>query len=439
MVSAVVRNQHGSEGERSLREEVRLTIRLSNFPHIAAAFGEDISTLAVSRLRQLLTECAPGEVEIAPLGSDAFTILSNDLSFFGMPQGHIRWLDAFCTQASGAPFKVGSATLCMALHGEWDAGKAGGAGSLPRHGGHMAGSGIAWCATYRADMAIVARVLTAINQDSREWQLDDGDVDCLIVEWQPVCDAESDFDALYYQARLRMIDRTGQKNDYGDLPEILERMGFIDHLDRYLVGKVLDELEQDPDVSLGVQISALYAGQARWWNEIRARLAGDVGMAARLVIEINETAPFTDIAAVSQFISQMLHLRCKIELSGFGRGSTSIRELVALSPTFVKIDAMFLGGGMRIEQDEQMLVHLAGLCKSLGATVIADGINNSAQRHLALRAGIRWQQGDALARSGISRRWRLKTSSSCPTRLVTACHYAGRDSQMNLQANISPQ
>jgi len=216
-------------------------------------------------------------------------------------------------------------------------------------------------------------------------------------------------------------------------------MGFIDHLDRYLVGKVLDELEQDPDVSLGVQISALYAGQARWWNEIRARLAGDVGMAARLVIEINETAPFTDIAAVSQFISQMLHLRCKIELSGFGRGSTSIRELVALSPTFVKIDAMFLGGGMRIEQDEQMLVHLAGLCKSLGATVIADGINNSAQRHLALRAGIRWQQGDALARSGISRRWRLKTSSSCPTRLVTACHYAGRDSQMNLQANISPQ
>ena len=219
--------------------------------------------------------------------------------------------------------------------------------------------------------------------------------------------------------------------DYGNLPKILERMGFIDHLDRYLVGMVLDELERDPDVRLGVQISTQYAGQARWWDDVRARLAGDANTAARLVIEIDEIAPFTDITAVSEFVAQMRHLGCEIELSGFGRGFTSIRELVALSPTFVKIDSMFVREGLHSGQDEQVLLHLAGLCKSLGATVIADGVNSLAQREFALHAGVRWQQGDALARSGIARGWRLKASSASSQRLSTVGHYTGRDLQAN--------
>ena len=430
MTNVVFRDQRDSAIELPICGRVRLTVRLDNLAHITSAFGEDASAITVSHLRKLIDECTPGDVEIAPLGSGAFTISSNDASFFGMEQGHIRWLDTFCTQASGVSFRVGGAAICMALSGDWDAGEAG-AGSLPRYGGHAAGSGSAWRCTYRTDMATVARMLAAIDQNNRGWQTDGNDTDCLVVEWQPVCDAESDFDALYYQARSRLIDRAGQKVDYGNLPKILERMGFIDHLDRYLVGMVLDELERDPDVRLGVQISTQYAGQARWWDDVRARLAGDANTAARLVIEIDEIAPFTDITAVSEFVAQMRHLGCEIELSGFGRGFTSIRELVALSPTFVKIDSMFVREGLHSGQDEQVLLHLAGLCKSLGATVIADGVNSLAQREFALHAGVRWQQGDALARSGIARGWRLKASSASSQRLSTVGHYTGRDLQAN--------
>ena len=388
---------------------LRATVRLENIAHISSAYGPDVGASAVACLRQLIADAAPGEAEIMPLGDAAFSVFANGASFASSAGGHVGWLAAICARTSQTPILVGRALLCLAVAGEWDAVDAG-AGQLGNFSGQAAGSGGAWCSAYRANMTLTARVLTAINAECHGWLRADSGSDCLIVEWQSVCDVEAERDALYHQARLGLLDRSGHRVDCGDLPELFDKMGFADSLDAYLVNKVLEQLEQDPDVNLGVRVSAQHAGRARWWPSVQARLTADISMARRLAFEIEETAPFADMASVSEFTAQIRRLGCKVGLCGFGRGFMSIRELLGLSPSFVKIDAMFLADTTHIEQSASVLTHLAGLGQALSATVMVDGVNNAKQGELARRAGIRWQQGDACSPPGVSRPWRLRAS-----------------------------
>ena len=390
-------------------DDVSIVIRLENFSHISTVYGPDAGIYVVAYLRQVIAEAVPGEAEIVPLGYAAFSISAKVSSFIGSSGGCVGWLRSICARVSRTPISVGQVLLCLAVSGELDAADAGRV-NLENFGGQAVGSGSAWCSAYRSDMALTARVLAAIDNECHGWLRGDIGSDCLIVEWQSICDAEAERDALYHQARLGLLDRSGHRVDFGDLPELFEKMGFSDNLDAYLIDKVLEQLEQDPDVNLGVRVSAQRAGRSRWWQSVEARLTADISVARRLAFEIEEAAPFADMAAVSEFIGQVRRLGCKVVLCGFGRGFMSIRELLGHSPSFVKIDAMFLANITHLEQSASVLTHLAGLGQALSATVMVDGVNNAEQGELARRAGIRWQQGDACSPHGVSRPWRLRNS-----------------------------
>ncbi len=132
---------------------------------------------------------------------------------------------------------------------------------------------------------------------------------------------------------------------------------------------------------------------------VRATLAGD--SLGRLVIEMTEEEAVADYAALREAIAPYLARGARIAVDDAGAGYASMRHVTELRPDFVKLDAQLIRG-LGDDAARQALVHaLVGFTAAIGATAIAEGVEEPAD--LALLARSRQPllaQGYAIARPG---------------------------------------
>lgn len=242
---------------------------------------------------------------------------------------------------------------------------------------------------HRADMAGASKILQAIDAFPRR----DREAEHMVLHWQPVRDANGGRSILYYEALTRLVDHKGACRSAADELAAMERLELIWALDRHVLRLAVDELERSPGVTLGVNISASSMADDQWWTEIEARLRRDPGLAARLVVEITETAALPDLPTALRFAARIRRLGCRIALDDFGTGFASVRQLLALSPGIIKIDRYFVRRLGLSPRDKSLFDSLVQLARSFEATVIVEGIENEAQAGIVLQAGVPWQQG----------------------------------------------
>jgi EAL domain-containing protein (putative c-di-GMP-specific phosphodiesterase class I) len=272
-----------------------------------------------------------------------------------------------------------------------------------------AGEGSDWSAGYQQDMALAARALDAMR-DGR-----------LNMSWQPVVSAGSPERSLYHEGLARIIDEQGGYLPVGDVVEALERLGLVRAFDHEIVATVLDEIEGGGDVVLGVNISGKSARLDAWWTSLFERLRNP-DIARRLVIEITETAALAPEAPA--FADALRKLGCRVALDDFGIGHASLRNVLALSPDIIKIDAFFLRNAALSPAGQAMFAHLVGIAGAVAPIVIVEGVEtedqarlaDEAQSELAARSGDCWQQGYLFGRPSFWRSWR-HTASDEPQRV----------------------
>src|SRR5690606_16943897 len=110
---------------------------------------------------------------------------------------------------------------------------------------------------------------------------------------------------LYHECLIRLINSEGGIHPPTGLLRALERLGLVRALDYYILSAVLTELENNPWVTLGANISAQSAQLDGWWQGIEQRLAANRSVAQRLVIEITGTAAIPSVSVAANFASQM--------------------------------------------------------------------------------------------------------------------------------------
>ena len=119
--------------------------------------------------------------------------------------------------------------------------------------------------------------------------------DRLLFAFQPVvCAATGKVD--YFECLLRMRDENGEIVSGGEFITIVEELGWIGLIDRYVLEKTVWELAADPEVRLGFNISGMTAGDRPWLRSLTGLLRDRHDIALRLVVEITETAAMGDIA-----------------------------------------------------------------------------------------------------------------------------------------------
>lgn len=239
---------------------------------------------------------------------------------------------------------------------------------------------------YRDDMKRAAGLFERI--DRREAML----------VWQAIVSPAHETPILYFEALLRVAGEDGALLSCESDIRAVERVGLAPELDRRLVSLVLDQLEADRDVRMGVNISARSASLHRYgrnsaWRELRARLERDPDLARRLVIEITETAEFASLDETGEFVSLMQHLGCQVAIDDFGAGRGSIIQYAALSADIIKIDGSFIQGARQDERSFATFRHLVGLGQALASAVVVEGVETADQAELAREIGVDWLQG----------------------------------------------
>ncbi|CAE6870903.1 hypothetical protein R75465_08268 [Paraburkholderia aspalathi] len=213
--------------------------------------------------------------------------------------------------------------------------------------------------------------------------------------FQPIVQGTNHDHVLYQEALLRLAGDS--RLTAMRVVPILEQVGVVGTLDHVVITTVINRLQEAPTLHLGCNLSALSLAPHGWWDGPLARLAAQPELAARLTLEITETAPLADGLGAVAFTRRLRALGCQIALDDFGAGYTSLAFALAVKPQVIKIDAALVRAATDSGNAAGRLVGLAAFCRSLAPEIVAEGIENDADIRAAAAAGIDWLQGRRVA------------------------------------------
>lgn len=161
-------------------------------------------------------------------------------------------------------------------------------------------------------------------------------------------------------------------------------------------------LETGARLSINFMPNAVYSPKACIQLTLRTAAANGFPV-ERLIFEFTENEEMVDPAHVANIVQSYQAMGFQTALDDFGAGHAGLNLLARFQPDIVKLD-MELVRGIDSSLPRRIIVGgIASMCRSLGVTLIAEGIETAGEL-AALRAiGIRYIQGFLLARPAFAR------------------------------------
>ena len=186
-----------------------------------------------------------------------------------------------------------------------------------------------------------------------------------------------------------------------DFMRLAERYDQIQALDRWIVGTMLDWLQQKADklVQFGgvcISLSGHSLNDAALVEFIHQKLSERKAPIERLSFEITEAAAINDVSAAAAFIREMKELGCRFCLAGVGNGPESFRALRSLPVDTLKIDSALTANLANSESDQIMLRSMVEMAHYLGREVIVTKVESRELLALLVPMGIDYAQGTAI-------------------------------------------
>jgi diguanylate cyclase (GGDEF)-like protein len=188
-----------------------------------------------------------------------------------------------------------------------------------------------------------------------------------------------------------------------DFIPLAEECGLIDELSRWVLRTACAQFAawrrkglQVPTLSINLSPLTLHdAGLPRF---IEDTLRDNGLLPADLIIEITEGVMLDQHAATMQTLGALAALGVRISMDDFGTGYSSLSYLHRLPITELKIDRSFVADIEHRESALPLCRAVVQIGKSLGLTVVAEGIETREQRRLLAEQGCQVAQGYFIAR-----------------------------------------
>ncbi len=179
---------------------------------------------------------------------------------------------------------------------------------------------------------------------------------------------------------------------------LFERSGLIDRLDRYVWSESAAQLGKwrrgsGPSVSVSVNVSRVDLFDSGVGNVLEGMLEENGIGFGDLFLEITESAYSEDTAQMIEAIGNLRDMGFRIEMDDFGSGYSSLKSLAEMPVDVIKLDMSFV---RRIHENRTTfrMVELAvEMARSLGAPVVAEGVENEEQYRLLKQIGCDYIQG----------------------------------------------
>ena len=183
---------------------------------------------------------------------------------------------------------------------------------------------------------------------------------------------------------------------------LAEETGLILDVGAWVTRAACRQLQQWNRLGLHTSIAINFSGK-EFLHGSPARLVERESAAAGLApgsleIEITESVLVTDFTRISSGLAALKELGCRIALDDFGTGYSSLAYLQKLPLDTLKVDRTFITDVHRQRADGAIFDAIVGLARSIGLTVLAEGVEQAAQLEWLKLHGCDVVQGYLLGR-----------------------------------------
>jgi EAL domain-containing protein (putative c-di-GMP-specific phosphodiesterase class I) len=216
----------------------------------------------------------------------------------------------------------------------------------------------------------------------------------LTMAYQPIVDVEART-TIGYEALMR-----------GDEPALSTPLAILAAADRlgrlHDVGRRVRELvptsaaEAPADSLLFLNLHAVDLMDSALFDA-SAPLAA---IAARVVFEITERASLDHVGDARAVTARLRGMGYRIAIDDLGAGYAGLSSFAQLEPDFVKLDMSLVRDIDKSPVRQKLVQKMTALCKDMGTTIIAEGIETDGERDVVVSLGCRFLQGYRFARPG---------------------------------------
>ena len=151
------------------------------------------------------------------------------------------------------------------------------------------------------------------------------------------------------------------------------------------------------DSFLAVNVSPRQLDGQQLMPALRSALEKSGLPAGALMLEITESGLVSDDGHLNGMLEELREFGVRLAIDDFGTGYSSLSHLKRLPVSYIKIDRSFVSGLGTDAEDERIVAAITELGHGLGLRVIAEGVENRQQRHVARQLGCDLYQGYLLA------------------------------------------
>lgn len=170
-------------------------------------------------------------------------------------------------------------------------------------------------------------------------------------------------------------------------------VGLGVELELLAVCRALDGREDEG--YLWFQVSPATLASPAFRNLLRHQEAPD-----RLVVELTEHAKLKDYADIAPGVNAIRALGVRVAVNETGSGFPCLRHVRVLTPDVVKIDRALISGIHSDAVQQRLARSLCALASSIGADLVAEGIEREEELATCRELGLRYGRGAALAPAG---------------------------------------
>jgi EAL domain-containing protein (putative c-di-GMP-specific phosphodiesterase class I) len=177
-----------------------------------------------------------------------------------------------------------------------------------------------------------------------------------------------------------------------------EQHGLIGRIDSFVLDEACRQLSAwksranwPSGFTMAVNVSGAELSDPEFAQRVSALIARHGVEAARLCLEVTETAFVGEWGDVQETLSSLSQLGVRLALDDFGTGYSSLAHLQRMKVDILKIDRSFVAQIGRSARDREIVAAVTAMSHALGITVVGEGIETSHQ--LDTLAGLDCDQG----------------------------------------------
>jgi diguanylate cyclase (GGDEF)-like protein len=183
----------------------------------------------------------------------------------------------------------------------------------------------------------------------------------------------------------------------GTLFAVAERSDYLNALSAHIQKRAAQSAARWPDslaqLRLAINITAQDMARSGFAQSFLKMIDSSGFPRERLTVEITESGLIDNLAEAADLLAALRQAGCRVAIDDFGTGYSSLAYLKALPLDYLKIDKAMAQDIVGTTRDKVVVRGVIDMARSLGLSVIAEGVETEEQRAALAEQGANYYQG----------------------------------------------